>query len=71
MKTGFAGMSEAMRGEYPETKEELQIGFGNLDSKMDMLIEKQDLMIGKQDETATETRGLREYMKTYTDRKFG
>ena len=64
MKTGFAGMSEAMRGEYPETKEEMQSGFGNPDSK-------RDLMIGKQDETATETRGLREDMKTCTDRKFG
>ncbi len=42
MKTGFAGMNEAMRGEFSETKEEMQSGFGNLDSKMDVMIEKQD-----------------------------
>jgi len=60
-------------------------GFGNLDSKMDVMIEKQNemldaqhvmidaqhVMIEKQNETTAEIRGLREDMKSYMDRKFG
>jgi acylphosphatase len=38
-------------------------GFGSFNSKMDVMIEKQDV-------TITEIRGLREDMKTYMDRKF-
>ena len=59
-------------------------GFGNLDSKMDVMIEKQNemldaqhvmidaqhVMIEKQNETTAEIRGLREDMKSYMDRKF-
>jgi len=67
MKAGFGSL---------DSKTDMMIdvmkaGFGSLDSKMDMMLEKQDVMIGKQDETTTEIRGLREDMKTYTDRKFG
>jgi len=50
---------------------EMRTGFENLDSKMDVMIEKQDAMLEKQNETTAEIRGLREDMKTYMDRKFG
>ena len=53
-------MIDVMRTGFSEVRS----GFGSLDSKMDVMIEKQD-------ETTTEIRGLREDMKTYMDRKFG
>ena len=46
-------------------------GFGNLDSKMDVMIDAQHVMIEKQNEMTAEIRGLREDMKSYMDRKFG
>jgi len=53
-------------------------GFGNLDSKMDVMIDAQHVMIEKQNEmleqqreTTAEIHGLRDDMKTYMDRKFG
>lgn len=42
MKTWAAEMNETVGGKVPEVKEEMQSGFENLDSKMDMMIEKQD-----------------------------
>jgi len=39
---------------------EMRTGFENLDSKMDVMIEKQDAMLEKQNETTAEIRGLRE-----------
>ena len=56
---------------FSEMKEEMHSGFGNLDSKMNVMIEKQNEMLGQQRETTAEIRGLREDMKTYMDRKFG
>ncbi|MEA1864417.1 MAG: acylphosphatase [Euryarchaeota archaeon] len=56
----------------------VESGFGNLNSKMDamldgqnVMIEKQNVMIETQGETTDEIRGLREDMKSYMDRKFG
>ncbi len=46
-------------------------GFGNLNAKMDAMLEGQNVMIAKQNETTEEIRGLREDMKSYMDRKFG
>jgi acylphosphatase len=60
-------------------------GFGNLNSKMDAMLDGQTVMIAKQDamldgqtvmiakqsETTEEIRGLRGDMKSYMDRKFG
>ena len=46
-------------------------GFGNLNSKMDAMLDGQTVMIAKQSETTEEIRGLREDMKSYMDRKFG
>ena len=42
MKTGFAETNKTMGGKVPEAKEEVQSGFGNIDSNVDMTIEKQD-----------------------------
>ena len=42
MKTGFTELNETMGGEVPEAKEEVQSGFGNIDSAGDMTTEKQD-----------------------------
>ena len=67
MRDGFLDMRDGfsdMRTGFSEMKEEMRTGFGNLDSRMDVMIEKQD-------ETTTEIRGLREDLKTYTDLKFG
>ena len=50
---------------------EMRSGFGDLNSKMDAMLDGQTVMIAKQSETTTEIRGLREDMKSYMDRKFG
>ena len=68
---GFSEMKEEMHSAFSEMKEEMHSGFGNLDSKMNVMIEKQNEMLGQQRETTAEIRGLREDMKTYMDRKFG
>ena len=68
---GFSEMKEEMHSGFSEMKEEMHSGFGNLDSKMNVMIEKQNEMLGQQRETTAEIRGLREDMKTYMDRKFG
>jgi acylphosphatase len=60
MRDGFSDM----RTGFSEGKEEMRTGFGNLDSKM-------DATLASQNETTAEIRGLREDLKTYTDRKFG
>lgn len=49
----------------------VESGFGNLNSKMDAMLDGQNVMIEKQSETTDEIRGLREDMKSYMDRKFG
>lgn len=53
-------------------------GFGSLNSKVDVMIEKQNETTAEirelreaQNETTAEIRGLREDMKTYMDHKFG
>ena len=46
-------------------------GFGNLNSRMDSMLDGQTVMIAKQSETTEEIKGLREDMKSYMDRKFG
>ncbi|HHI30585.1 MAG TPA: hypothetical protein ENL17_02595 [Candidatus Methanoperedenaceae archaeon] len=71
MHSGFSEMKEEMHSGFSEMKEEMHSGFGNLDSKMNVMIEKQNEMLGQQRETTAEIRGLREDMKTYMDRKFG
>ena len=68
---GFSEMKEEMHSGFSEMKEEMHSGFGNLDSKMNVMIEKQNEMLGQQRETTAEIRGLREDMKSYMDRKFG
>jgi len=49
----------------------VESGFGNLNSKMDAMLDGQNVMIETQSETTDEIRGLREDMKSYMDRKFG
>ena len=49
----------------------VESGFGNLNSKMDAMLDGQNVMIETQNETTDEIRGLREDMKSYMDRKFG
>ncbi|MCD6207372.1 MAG: acylphosphatase [Methanosarcinales archaeon] len=68
---GFSEMKEEMHSGFSEMKEEMHSGFGNLDSKMNVMIEKQNEMLGQQRETTAEIRGLREDLKSYMDRKFG
>ena len=71
MHSGFSEMKEEMHSGFSEMKEEMHSGFGNLDSKMNVMIEKQNEMLGQQRETTAEIRGLREDLKSYMDRKFG
>ncbi len=54
---GLREAQNVMIEKQSETTEEIRGGFESLDSKMDVMID--------------ETRGLREDMKTYMDRKFG
>jgi acylphosphatase len=59
-ESGFSGLRsdmQEMRAEIREVRAEVKSGFENLDSKMNVMID--------------ETRGLREDMKSYMDRKFG
>ena len=74
MRTGFSDMRSGFS--------DMRSGFESLDSKMDVMIEKQsetteeirggfENLDSKVDVMIDETRGLREDMKTYMDRKFG
>ncbi|MHC1631075.1 MAG: hypothetical protein ACXQT4_02090 [Methanotrichaceae archaeon] len=45
-------------------------GFGGLGTKMDLTLEKQDKMIGKQDVMIEEVRGVRYDLKSYVESRF-